>query len=281
MLEEIKELFLKRGITVQENLEEHKRDLRKSFLAAFIFSIIYGAYEYFIVYNYPNLLGLYGGNPIINWGLMYSALILTVAIAPRFSWYKTLTIILVYSCTYILAGIYFQILLIPILLACVITTFLFIVSIEQTVMGLLLMTVLEDLVFFMSSWIDTGIYPYPACTIGVPESCWWNTSLATFRILGNLGNPIPFWPYIPFYYIPGFIMIVAYYLLAYKRAIYGRAYSWIFGSFFLAIIGGALINSDYIAMMILIFFPLALLGYVFLITIREYYHLKEKKEALG
>jgi hypothetical protein len=276
MLNELRNFFLKRGITVQEDKEVHRRTLWKTFLAAFIFSLLYGMYEYLIVYHYPRVLDLYGGNPIINWGMMYSSLILTAAIAPRFRWYKTLAMVLSYCAAYILAGIFFQVFLIHILIIAVVISLIYVVSFENTIMGLFLMTVFEDFIYFMSQWVDSGIYPYPACTIGVPESCWWNNSLTTFRVLGNLGNPLPFWPYIPIYYIPGLILIIAYFLIAYKSAVYGRTYSWVIGTFFLAIIAGALVGSDYIATMILIFLPLGLLAYALILVFREYYHLKRK-----
>ena len=72
------------------------------------------------------------------------------------------------------------------------------------------------------------------------------------------------------------ILIVAYYLISYKSAIYGRTYAWVVGSLFLAIIAGSLVGSDYVATMILIFLPLGLLAYALLLTFREYYRFKRK-----
>jgi len=161
---------------------------------------------------------------------------------------------------HILAGIFLQELILPLILVCVIITLLYIVSIEQTVMGLFLMTVFEDFIFFMSSWVDTGIYPYPACTIGVPDSCWWNTSIATFKVLGNLGNPIPFWPYIPFYYIPGLAIVAIFYISSYIGAKPSRLLAWIIGPFFLAIIAGAL---DTVATAQIVLRDLPLIAYTY------------------
>ncbi|HUX98347.1 MAG TPA: hypothetical protein VMV49_02220 [Candidatus Deferrimicrobium sp.] len=206
------DFFLKRPITIQENPSIYKKTLYRAFLATLIFSIIYGIYEYFIVYHTIRLVDILG--PELNWLIMYTSLLLTVALASRF-------------------------------------------SIEQTVMGLFFMAMFEDVVYWMCQWIDTGIYPYPAGN-------WWDSAFASFRVLGGLGNPIPFWPYVPFYYIPGFTMVFIFYLASYKGAIPSRIASWAIGPFFLAIIAGTMV-PDNTARIILIALPL--LSYTYILTL--------------
>ncbi len=263
---DLKFLIFKRAITVQGDQKVYRHTLKASFIAALIYSVIYGFYEYFIVYHYPNLLSLYGGNSFINWGMMLSALILTVAIAPRFGLVKTLLTSLSYSGVYILTAIYVQNLVVVLLIVAIVISLLFLVSLEHIAMGLFLMTVLEDLIFWIGQWIDTGTYPFPACTIGDPSSCWWNNTIHSFEILGNIGSPIPFWPYIPIYYIPGFAMIALFYISAFIGPKPSRIIAWIFGPFFVAIILGA-IGTIATARIILIVLPLVALAYVSILYI--------------
>lgn len=256
-------LIFKRAITPQEDAVIYRHTLKASFIAALIYSITYGFYEYFIVYNYPGFLDLYGGNPVINWGMMYSALILTVAIAPRFGWYKTLAVSLSYSAAYILTAIYiptiyFAGFLFPtplfLIIAAAIVSIIFLVSVEHVVMGLFLMTVLEDLIFWMALWMDKGTYPFPAGN-------WWDSTIASYAALGGLGWAIPFWPYVPFYYIPGFAVIILFYVSAFIGPKPSRIVAWVFGPFFIAIIAGAL-DTVATARIILITLPLIATTYV-------------------
>ena len=211
----IKDLLLKRAITLQEDPAIHRRTLRNGFLAAFIYSFAYGIYEYFIVYNYPTLHNYLGSE--INWLIMYTGLMITVFLASR-------------------------------------------MSIEQTVMGLFFMTMFEDFIFWMSQWIDTGLYPYPA-----PN--WWDSTLASFEALGGLGWAIPFWPYVPFYYLPGFALVSVFYIASYKGASTSRIAAWGIGPFFLAIIAGAL-GTVSMARVILIALPLV--SYAYIITLYSF-----------
>jgi hypothetical protein len=204
--------FLKRPITVQENSLIYKKTLYRAFLATLIFSIVYGIYEYFIVYHTIRLVDILG--PVLNWIIMYTSLLLTVALASRF-------------------------------------------SIEQTVLGLFFMAMFEDVVYWMCQWIDTGVYPYPAGN-------WWDSAFASFRVLGGLGHPISFWPYVPFYYLPGFAMVFIFYIASYKGPITSRIAAWGIGPFFLAIVAGTMVD-DTTARIILIVLPL--ISYLYILIL--------------
>ncbi|MHA1652316.1 MAG: hypothetical protein ACTSYB_19195 [Candidatus Helarchaeota archaeon] len=208
----IKDLFLTRGISLQEDQATHRRTLRNGFLAAFSYSVGYGIYEYFLVYHNLRIIDYIGSE--INWLIMYIGLLLTVALATRF-------------------------------------------CIEQMIMGLLLMAVFEDLIFWLCQWIDTGLYPFPAGN-------WWDLTIASFQALGGLGWAIPFWPYIPFYYIPGFAMITCFYIASYINALYSRIVAWTFGPIFVAIIAGALGTVDFARIMLII---IPLVSYTYLLGI--------------
>ncbi|MHA1294436.1 MAG: hypothetical protein ACTSQJ_17475 [Promethearchaeota archaeon] len=209
--------IFKRGIKIESDIEIYKKIYHRGFIAALIYSIIYGIYEYYIVYNeYVGLVKVIGS--VINWVIMYSGLCITVGLATRYE--KRF-------------------------------------NIEPIIMGLFLMTMLEDVIFWMCLWIDRGVFPYPAGN-------WWDNTIATFRILGGLGRPVPFWPYIPFYYIPGFIAIISYYLICINGPKSSRAYAWIIGPFFIAIIAGALFN-DLFALICLIAIPS--ISYIYILTI--------------
>ena len=216
MVIHIKNFLLKRPIRLN-NVEDHKIIWKRGFLAAFIFSIIYGFYEYFLVYNTIRLydiLGSYG-----NWSIMISSLLLTVTLATS---YKKR------------------------------------VNIEHVVMGLLFMAVFEDIIYWIGQWIHLSVFPFPAGN-------WWDSTFASFRVLGNLGQPIPFWPYVPKYYLPGYAMIIGYYICCKISPKASRIFAWIVGPLFLAILGGALITEDFLALLILIFLPTISYIYVLLI----------------
>jgi hypothetical protein len=219
----LSQLFLERPIKVIEDSALHRKILKRGFLATTIYSILYGIYEYFVVYNGPTLVNHLGAE--INWAIMYIGVIITVALATKF-------------------------------------------SIQNTIMGLFYMAMFEDVIFWMCEWGATGLYPYPAGN-------WWDSYFASYRVLGGWGQAIPFWPFVPFYYLPGFSMVIIYYLIAYRSATYGRATAWFIGPLFLAIIGGTLVD-DLTATYFLIFIPAVLLFYVFALTFREYLRLKEK-----
>ena len=78
----IRNFFLKRPVRLNDE-SDHKIIWKRGFMAAFIYSIGYGFYEYFIVYNYIKLHDILGSN--INWGIMYLGLIFAVALATLFN----------------------------------------------------------------------------------------------------------------------------------------------------------------------------------------------------
>jgi len=218
----ISEFFLKYPITIIKDLRLHKKILLQGFLGATIYSIIYGIYEYFVVYHGIKLIDILGS--IINWTIMWMGLIITIAIITHFNF-------------------------------------------QNIIMGLFYMSFLEDLMFWLCQWGSTGIYPFPAAD-------WWDVIFASYRILGNWGRAVSFWPYVPFYYLPSSVMIIIYYVAAYKGAIYGRITAWLIGPFFLVIVGTAFVN-DFIATLILIFGPFLFLAYAFTLTLWAY-HQSEK-----
>ena len=132
-------------------------------------------------------------------------------------------------------------------------------SIEQMIMGLLYMAMFEDVIFWMSKWIDTGVYPYPA-------GDWWDVYFASFRVLGGLGRPIPFWPYIPIYYIPGFLMVIIFYISSYIGPKSSRISAWVLGPLFLAVLAGTMVNN-FAALIILITLPSVLYSYVIILLV--------------
>jgi hypothetical protein len=132
-------------------------------------------------------------------------------------------------------------------------------NIEQTINGLLYFVMFEDVIYWMCQWVHTGRYPFPAGN-------WWDSYFASFKVLGGLGQALPFFPYVPFYYIPGFTMVIAYYACAFYRPLTSRISAWIIGPLFLAILGGALLDPAVqinllIALIILIALPTASYSY--------------------
>lgn len=218
---DIKNFFSKRAIIIDEDPESHRKTFKRGFLAATIYSILYGFYEYFIVYNYPRILDFYnvmfpGYGHVFNWVIMYAGIVITVAIATGF-------------------------------------------SVEQSIMGLMYMAMLEDVCFWIGLSIDTGTYPFPAGN-------WWDSTLATFRVLGGLGQAIPFWPYVPLYYIPGFAMVIVFYVSSFKGAKSSRIAAWAIGPLFLAIVIGALAD-DAFAIFSLIAVPSIAYAYLILLLL--------------
>lgn len=209
---DLNKLFTEAAIIIQSDRETHKKYWKRGFIAATIYSIIYGFYEYFIVYNYIRLLDLMGA--VVNWIIMYTAVVIMVALATNF-------------------------------------------KAEKTIFGLFYMTMLEDVAFWIARWIDIGTYPFPAGN-------WWDSTIATYRVLGGLGWAISFWPYVPFYYLPGFSMLILYYVASYKSAKAGRIIASIWGPFFIAIIVGAL-STDLWAILCLSIIPPVL--YIYFIVL--------------
>ena len=209
----LSDFFFKRPITIIKDPQVQRKKVLRGFMAATLYSVIYGIYEYFVVYNGIKLIDQLG--PIVNWTIMWSGLIITVTLATRLSF-------------------------------------------EFIIMGLFYMSVLEDIIYWMCQWASTGVYPFPA-------GDWWDAMFASYRVLGGWGQAIPFWPYVPFYYVPSIAMLLIYYLSAYKGALYGRLVAWLVGPIFIGIILGTFVD-DFAATLILIFVPFALLAYAFALT---------------
>ncbi len=75
-------IFLKRSITIDRDKEIYKKCLIRVFIAATVYSMLYGWYEHFIVYNNVNLIDIIG--PQINWTIMYVGIIILVAVVAKF-----------------------------------------------------------------------------------------------------------------------------------------------------------------------------------------------------
>jgi len=221
----LREFILERPLRIQKK-DEHKILVKRGFIAAFIYSIFYGLYEYFIVYHYPRLLDMLGTS--INWSIMYLGLLLTVALVTR------------------LEGKF---------------------SLEQTLMGLLFMAMFEDVIYWMSQWIDTGAYPFPA-------GDWWDTMFASFRVLGGLGQPIPVWPYVPTYYLPGFGMAIGFYVCSYLGPKSSRIAFIIIAPLFIAVLLGTL-HNELFAILVLISVPLVCYLYMILLFYKNQWDFRE------
>jgi hypothetical protein len=127
-------------------------------------------------------------------------------------------------------------------------------SLEQMIMGQFFMAVFEDLIYFITYGIDMSFYPYPAGN-------WWDATFASFRVLGGLGQPISFWPFTPIYYIPGFIMIIAFYVCSFIGAKSSRITAWLIIPFYLGILIGTMVG-DLAALILLIVIPVGLYLYL-------------------
>jgi len=271
MISEISEFFLKRPINVTQDSRLNKRIVLRGFLGATIYSILYGIYEYFEVYNGIALINTLGST--FNWTIMWSGLI----IATRFS-IKNIIIGLIYMSVLVITIAVVTHFSIPniimglIFIAIIISTVAIVIrfSTQNIIMGLFYMSVLEDFVFWLCKWGSSGIYPFPAAD-------WWDSMFATYRVLGNWGQAINFWPYVPFYYLPSIAMLCIYYITAYKKAICGRYAAWLIGPIFLVIVGAAFLD-DFTATLCLIFVPFALLAYVFALALYSSYKSEKKPE---
>lgn len=205
MSSKLTKVLIERPITVNDP-EDHLIIVKRGFLTAFIFSILYGFYEYFVVYHYIRIYDILG--PSGNWSIMYLSLVLCVAITTRYEGK---------------------------------------LNVEQIIMGLFFMAMFEDVIYWMSQWIDLGIYPFPAGN-------WWDNMFPSFRVLGGLGQPIPFWPFVPTYYLPGFGLVFGFYICSFRGPKLSRIAFMIIGPLFIAILIGTLWN-DIFAIFVLITIP--------------------------
>jgi hypothetical protein len=201
MSQKLKKLLVTGPVTPNQDNAKHVKKFTWFFIAASVYAVAYGIYEYFIVYTNLRLITVL--KEWTNWTIMLGGFLLVIIIVTRFNF-------------------------------------------ENIVMGLLYMFTLEDLVYWICNWIDTGVYPFPA-------GDWWDSFFASFRVLGNLGQPLPFWPPVPLFYIPAFSIMIAYVLLSLHDARYSRAFSWVIGPIFVAIIVGTLGNEqDAILLLLLV-----------------------------
>ncbi|MBN2150340.1 MAG: hypothetical protein JW839_02725 [Candidatus Lokiarchaeota archaeon] len=121
---------------------------------------------------------------------------------------------------------------------------------ELCVVNLLYVFLLEDLTYWFCQWAETGAYPFPA-----PD--WFDGFFASFRVLGGIGRAVPFWPYIPLFYIPGYSAVIVYYIASWRSAKAGRVVAWIIGPIFIAIVAGTMLSEE-VATLLLITIPVAL-----------------------
>ncbi len=135
-------------------------------------------------------------------------------------------------------------------------------NVELCVVSLLYLFLVEDLTYWMCQWVELGIYPFPATD-------WFDGFFASFRVLGGIGQAVPFWPYVPFFYIPGYGAMLVYYIASWRNAKAGRLVAWIIGPFFIAIVAGTLVTEE-VAAWLLITIPSALvsLAAIALVVIR-------------
>lgn len=146
-------------------------------------------------------------------------------------------------------------------------------SIEHLVMGLMHTFLLEDLVYWLCQWVDTAVYPFPA-----PN--WFDAWFASFRVLGGIGSPLPWFPHVPLFYLPGFAIVLGYYLAGFVAGPRGsRIVAWIAGPLFVAIIGGTMV-PDSTAALLLVVLPAISYGYVLaLLLARRARRLGEKENG--
>ena len=79
----LSEFFFKRPITIIKDPQIQRQRVLRGFIAATLYSVIYGIYEYFVVYTGIRLIDHLG--PIVNWTIMWSGLFITVTLATRLS----------------------------------------------------------------------------------------------------------------------------------------------------------------------------------------------------
>ena len=139
---------------------------------------------------------------------------------------------------------------------------------ELMILGLMYNFLLEDVVYWMCQWIDTGIYPYPA-----PN--WFDSFFASFRVLGGLGTAIPFFPYIPFFYIPGFITAILFYVFHFINPKAGRFVSWIAGPLFIGVILGTIPKSEIVALYLFAGTLVAAMIYITIVYLLQKYRSME------
>jgi hypothetical protein len=183
--------------------KSHTKTVTVGFLISFIYSIVWGIYEYYIMKNgfVPNTIPI-----LVHWAIMHLLLVGILAFATKF-------------------------------------------SIEQMIMGQFFMAVFEDMIYFITLGLDLRYYPYPAGN-------WWDNAFASFRVLGGLGQAITFPPYTPIYYIPGFLMIIFFYIFSFQGPKASRIAAWMIIPLYLGVLIGTMVG-DLMATILLITLPTA------------------------
>ena len=190
------------------NKKRHLKTVTIGFVISFVYSIVWGIYEYYIMKSgfVPNTIP-----QVWHWAMMHLLLVVILAFATKF-------------------------------------------SIEQIIMGQFFMAVFEDLIYFITYGLDFNFYPYPAGN-------WWDATFASFRVLGGLGQAIEFPPYTPIYYIPGFLMIIVFYVLSFIGAKTSRIGAWLIIPLYSAVLIGTMVG-DLAALILLIALPSVLYLYL-------------------
>ena len=130
--------------------------------------------------------------------------------------------------------------------------------IELVILGMIFFLVFEDLIYHICYGIDIRAYPFPVYD-------WWDDYLASFRILGRLGQAVPFPPYAPLYYFPGFSINIVQYIVGFVNPKVFRIINWFIEPFLVAIIVGLLWNNDIFALISIIIVPI--ISYCFILTL--------------
>jgi len=207
----LQNLFVVRPVRVESDLKKHRKELVFVFLAALGYSILYGIFEYTVMYTKPGYVRNEVISPYVNWAIMYTTLLLLMVGVTR--------------------G-----------------------KIEQMILGIFFFLVVEDLIYHICYGVDIQAFPFPVYN-------WWDDYLASFRVLGHLGQAVPFWPYVPLYYLPGFGMLLVQFVVGMISAKGFRIINWIIEPFILAIIVGMLWNNDLFAIIVLTIIPISAYSY--------------------
>ncbi len=211
----MQEQFVRKPLQVRKDVKKHRKEMLILFLAAFIYSIVYGIFEYTVMYTNPGYVRNGIISPYVNWTIMYVSLVILMTIVTR--------------------G-----------------------KIELIILGVFFFLVFEDLVYHICYGIDIQAYPFPVYD-------WWDEYLASFRVLGRLGQAVPFWPYAPLYYLPGFLILLLQFSIGIINVKGFRIVNWIIEPFIVAIIVGLLWNNDVFALISLIVIPI--IAYSYIITL--------------
>ncbi len=76
--------FVQAPLKIEPDEKVHRHRMKVYFLAVMVYSILYGIYEYFIVYNYPALIATTALNEWINWSMMIGGMLIVSGLTTRF-----------------------------------------------------------------------------------------------------------------------------------------------------------------------------------------------------